>query len=320
MLTSNFQKVQEFNRAFDMVPKNPTNYPPGNLDDFGRLQINEFIHIRPELFTDNPKIIKLRLDLINEEIEELNDAIKSSNFTEIRDALADILYVVYGMADVLGINIDELFITNINNKEICQIAKISECCKNKIIEQIFPTSGTNANNNKTNRSNINLTNFTCLKIIYDTCSLYNISIVDFNKNINSIEDNLKIIQSYINVNYKKLEQFCLSDVEKKLESFHIIGNYIYNLLKYVYTYSYIACIDADADFEIVHSSNMSKLCDTESDANITVIDYFEKYIAGISPYDSPYYYELPELRKWIVKNKSTGKALKNIKYKKVDFS
>ena len=44
-----------------------------------------------------------------------------------------------------------------------------------------------------------------------------------------------------------------------------------------------------------------------------------KFKNGNSPYDSPYYYELPELNKWIVKNKSTGKALKNIKYKEVSF-
>ena len=64
---------------------------------------------------------------------------------------------------------------------------------------------------------------------------------------------------------------------------------------------------------------MSKLCDTEQDAKDTIVDYINKYNAGKSPYDSPYYYELPELKKWIVKNKSSGKALKNIKYKAVEF-
>ena len=59
---------------------------------------------------------------------------------------------------------------------------------------------------------------------------------------------------------------------------------------------------------------------TQDMAQATVNDYTAKYVSGNSPYDTPYYYELPELGKWIVKNKSTGKALKNIKYKKVDFS
>ena len=78
-------------------------------------------------------------------------------------------------------------------------------------------------------------------------------------------------------------------------------------------------INADADFAIVHSSNMSKLCDTEADALATVADYESKFKDGKSPYDSPYYYALPEICKWIVKNRSTGKALKNIKYQKVVF-
>jgi hypothetical protein len=64
---------------------------------------------------------------------------------------------------------------------------------------------------------------------------------------------------------------------------------------------------------------LSKLCDTEEDAQATVDDYESKFKAGKSPYDSPYYYALPELGKWIIKNKSTGKALKNIKYCKVAF-
>ena len=62
-----------------------------------------------------------------------------------------------------------------------------------------------------------------------------------------------------------------------------------------------------------------KKFDTEEDAKATVASYELKFKNGNSPYDSPYYYELPELNKWIVKNKSTGKALKNIKYKEVSF-
>ena len=91
---TNFQKVQEFNRAFDMVPKEPTTYSDGEFDEFGRPKPNAFMNIRPSLFTDAPKTIKLRLDLIDEEIKELNQAIKNEDFLETRDALADILYVV----------------------------------------------------------------------------------------------------------------------------------------------------------------------------------------------------------------------------------
>jgi hypothetical protein len=304
MPKSNFQKVQEFNRAFDMVPKEPANYLSGEIDELGRPQIDAFIHIRPELFSNSPNIIKLRLDLIDEEIEELNHAIETDDFVETRDALADILYVVYGMADVLGINIDTLFKQNIDNNEMRGSAR----------NQMFSGISKYANQDKTNGKPIGLTNFDWIRLLCD-----NIPILEGGLE-NNLIDNLKIIQGYINENYKKLETYCLSEVEKNLESFNIIGNNIYQLLKYVYAYAYLAGIDANADFAIVHSSNMSKLCDTLGDAIATVADYIEKYVAGTSPYDSPYYYELPELGKWIVKNKSTGKALKNIKYQKVDFS
>jgi predicted HAD superfamily Cof-like phosphohydrolase len=308
---TNFQKVQEFNRAFDMVQKEPANYISVEIK-LGRAQVDAFIHIRPELFRDSLKIIKLRLDLIDEEIEELNHAIETNDFVETRDALADILYVVYGMADVLGINIDTLFIENIDNKYINNKEMYNEARN-----QMFSGISKYANQDETNGKPIGLTNFDWIRLVCDNIpySLCNIPEEEYYKNTK--EDNLKIIQRCIGGNYKTLEQYCISNKEK---TFTIIAEYIYQLLKYVYTYSYIAGIDADADFAIVHSSNMSKLCDSERDAITTVADYIEKYVAGKSPYDSPYYYELPELGKWIVKNKSTGKALKNIKYQKVDFS
>lgn len=158
---SNFQKVQEFNTAFGM-----------------NRQVSE-----NQLFDDSPEskaLLKLRLDLITEEVDELKEAIETKDFTEIRDALADILYVVYGAADSFA-------------------------------------------------------------------------------------------------------------------------------------------IDADADFAIVHNSNMSKLCISEEEAQKTVENYKKMYQEGTSPYDTPYYAKLPNMEKWVIKNKSTGKALKNINYNKVKF-
>lgn len=298
MPKTNFQKVQEFNRAFDMVPKEPVNYHSGELNEIQKPQVDAFIYIRPELFIDSPKIIKLRLNLIDEEIEELNHAIATNDFVETRDALADILYVVYGMADVLGINIDTLFIDTLFIDDI-------DCndIQNEVSNRMFSSISKYKNQDKTNNKPIGLTNFDWIRLVCDSLE-------------DGLENNLKVIQGYINENYNKLEEYCLSNEEKV---FSIIAKYICQLLKYVYIYSYIAGIDANADFAIVHSSNMSKLCESERDAITTVADYIEKYVAGKSPYDSPYYYELPELGKWIVKNKSTGKVLKNIKYQKVVF-
>lgn len=51
----------------------------------------------------------LRLDLIEEELDELTDAVVKGDVVEIADALADILYVTYGAAHTFGIPIDEVF-------------------------------------------------------------------------------------------------------------------------------------------------------------------------------------------------------------------
>jgi hypothetical protein len=74
----------------------------------------------------------------------------------------------------------------------------------------------------------------------------------------------------------------------------------------------------DEAFLNVHESNMSKLCKSIEEAEATVKDYQEKYNNGTSSYDTPYYYELkPGL--YVLKNKSTGKALKSINYTPADL-
>jgi len=57
----------------------------------------------------NEKIVQLRYDLIKEELEELNQAIKDNDMKEIADALTDILYVTYGAGHAFGIDLDECF-------------------------------------------------------------------------------------------------------------------------------------------------------------------------------------------------------------------
>ena len=57
----------------------------------------------------NEKIVKLRYELIREELEELNQAIKDKNIKEVADALTDILYVTYGAGHAFGVNLDKCF-------------------------------------------------------------------------------------------------------------------------------------------------------------------------------------------------------------------
>ena len=57
----------------------------------------------------NEKIIKLIVDLIEEELKELREAISNKDLVEIADALTDILYVTYGAGHSFGINLDKCF-------------------------------------------------------------------------------------------------------------------------------------------------------------------------------------------------------------------
>ena len=55
------------------------------------------------------EIQRLRLDLIEEELDELHYAIDNKDMVEIADALGDLLYVVYGAGHAFGIDLDECF-------------------------------------------------------------------------------------------------------------------------------------------------------------------------------------------------------------------
>ena len=55
------------------------------------------------------KINKLRIDLINEELNELTEAMNNKDLLEVADALTDILYVTYGAGHAFGIDLDKCF-------------------------------------------------------------------------------------------------------------------------------------------------------------------------------------------------------------------
>ena len=81
---SNFQSVKKFMQTFGQEVKDRTEFP-------------------------EKKIVQLRYDLIKEELEELNEAIKDKDMKEIADALTDILYVTYGAGHAFGIDLDKCF-------------------------------------------------------------------------------------------------------------------------------------------------------------------------------------------------------------------
>jgi len=62
---------------------------------------------KPE-FPDK-RTMNLRFDLIKEELNELEQAMKDKDLKEVADALADILYVTYGAGCAYGIDLDKCF-------------------------------------------------------------------------------------------------------------------------------------------------------------------------------------------------------------------
>lgn len=77
-------------------------------------QVQTFTYHTGQYAEESPKIpdepvIALRKSLIQEEYNELKDAIDQKSLCKIADALADLLYVVYGTAIAFGIDIRPIF-------------------------------------------------------------------------------------------------------------------------------------------------------------------------------------------------------------------
>ena len=72
------------------------------METFGQI-----VRTKPQ-FPDD-KTMQLRYDLIKEELNELEQAMKTKNLKEIADALTDILYVTYGAGFAYGIDLDNCF-------------------------------------------------------------------------------------------------------------------------------------------------------------------------------------------------------------------
>ena len=78
------------------------------------------VKTKPSFSSD--KINKLRIDLIKEELEELQEAMKNNDLLEVADALTDILYVTYGAGHAFGIDLDECF-EEVQNSNMSKLDK-----------------------------------------------------------------------------------------------------------------------------------------------------------------------------------------------------
>ena len=81
---TNFEKVKQFMTTFGQEVKNKSEFP-------------------------NEKIINLRKKLIEEEYNELKEAINENDIVGVADALTDILVVTYGAGAAFGIDLDKCF-------------------------------------------------------------------------------------------------------------------------------------------------------------------------------------------------------------------
>ena len=75
---------------------------------------------KPSLSTD--KINQLRISLIQEELDELKEAMANKDLLEVADALTDLLYVTYGAGHAFGIDLDKCF----NEVQNSNMSKLGE--------------------------------------------------------------------------------------------------------------------------------------------------------------------------------------------------
>ena len=81
---TNFEKVRLFMKTFGQEVKNKASLSSENINN-------------------------LRINLIEEELNEFKEAVKKKDLKEAADALTDILYVTYGAGHAFGINLDKCF-------------------------------------------------------------------------------------------------------------------------------------------------------------------------------------------------------------------
>ena len=81
---TNFEKVRLFMTTFGQEVKNKASLSSENINN-------------------------LRINLIEEELNEFKEAVIKKDLKEAADALTDILYVTYGAGHAFGINLDKCF-------------------------------------------------------------------------------------------------------------------------------------------------------------------------------------------------------------------
>jgi predicted HAD superfamily Cof-like phosphohydrolase len=228
----------------------------------------------------NKKIVDLRISLITEEFKEIEKSINDNNFIEYIDGIADLLVVTYGTCHAFGINID-------NWIDIFCIPEGIKRENNTNYDMIKKTTDFIEENTleREDLSSSLVVKYFIKKINNNIQNLINLIKYDFDYSLNIYEYLIKI--SYVLT--------------------HIIVN-TYNL-------AIIFNIDINKAFDIVHESNMSKLCFSKEEA-IQTVDW---YLKNEKRYPTPSYKKATNNKHWIVFEQSNGKILKSINYNPADL-
>lgn len=289
---TDFDKVLEFNRLFNVPQISASN-----------------------TLEENATVIKNGFALITEEYEELSEAVgelekdkELKTHIEIKDALCDLVYVIYGLLyrirmtsnTKLGQIADNfLYANNIYNPtfDIYRILMV-----NTYINKYRYVS-TFGNVNKYMANNVKLS----IDEQFDDITQYKLDLFNNMKALEHLKQSIDIVKQYVDNYSSKSAKYTIAFMEIALV----------DLLMRVYELGELQ-FDFKENFNIVHQSNMSKICSSEEEAKETVASYEKKYKDGDSPYDSPYYQRITST-KWMVRNRSTQKVLKNINYHPVEY-
>lgn len=242
------------------------------------LVYNEYFNTN--IFLDDPKTVELRYKLIDEEIKELFDAFEQKDFIEVIDALTDILYVVYGAGASFGINMNNIF----------ENLKMNDSNFEKVIFM----------NYKNNFTKIN--EFKIKKNIFEDQSALEIFNLKFLTPLKEKDSELHKLTYESN------------DLEKNIRLFKI-KNCLKDILNLTYHFGASLNINMNKSYEIVHNSNMSKLCLDKELAIKTV----KNYKHNDERYDTPNYRKSGCDKYYVVYNESTGKILKSLEYTPANF-
>lgn len=157
-----------------------------------------------------------------------------------------------------------------------------------------------------------------LYVVYGTCVSFGISqefeyLYDHTKYMNfNVHEHRHVyihqMEDYVRKLILYITEQNMSSVKKTLES----------MLYITYDFGYKTLdINVDQIFDIIHTSNMSKLCSSEKEA-LDSISWYQLNLAD--RYDTPRYKKSSSGNYWIIYNESNGKVLKNINYTKPVFS